>query len=187
MKKYIFGFLLIGTFVSYVVYIQMNGGIEQKPSVVVVGNTTTTSPTSTIVPPPFFEDDDVIIPSTPTQPAVTTPPPTQKPVPAPTPSTKPTTKQTYTDGSFTGAVADAYYGNVQVKVIIQNGKITDVQFLDHPQSRGRSIQINTYAMPLLQQEVIQAQSANINTVSGASATSGAFIQSLTSALAQAKI
>ncbi len=192
MKKYIFGFLLIGTFASYVAYVQLNGGLEQKPSIVVVGNlnTTTTSPSpvSAYVPPPKFDnkEDGGYIPTTPT--------PTPTPTPIPTP-TVPTMMQTpmpmrgriYRDGSFTGPVVDAYYGNVQVKAIITNGKITDVQFLDHPQDRGRSIQINNYAMPLLTQEAIQAQSANVNVVSGASATSGAFQTSLASALAQAKI
>ncbi len=91
----------------------------------------------------------------------------------------------YKNGSYMGSVADAYYGNVQVKAIISGGKITDVQFLDYPRDRGTSVRINSYAMPYLTQEAIQAQSANVNVVSGATATSGAFNESLASALAQA--
>ncbi len=93
----------------------------------------------------------------------------------------------YKDGSYTGSVADAFYGNIQVKAIISGGKITDVQFLQYPSDRRQSIEINSQAMPYLTQEAIQAQSANVNGVSGASQTSAAFIQSLQSALDQAKI
>ena len=93
---------------------------------------------------------------------------------------------TYKDGSYTGTQADAYYGYIQVKVVISGGKITDVQFLDHPSDRQESVAINTQAMPLLKQEAIQAQSAQIDGVSGATDTSQAFIESLNAALNQAK-
>lgn len=92
----------------------------------------------------------------------------------------------YKDGEFIGDSVDASYGNVQVKAIIKAGKITDVQFLSHPDGALNSVKINTRAMPLLTQEVIQAQSENVDTVSGASYTSKAFKESLNSALAQAK-
>ncbi|MCE9541798.1 FMN-binding protein [Candidatus Kaiserbacteria bacterium] len=91
----------------------------------------------------------------------------------------------YKDGTYTGVSAYAYYGQVQVQVKIANGKIADVTFLDYPQDRGTSRQINSYAMSQLTQEAIAAQSANVNGVSGASDTSEAFKQSLTSALSQA--
>jgi uncharacterized protein with FMN-binding domain len=71
------------------------------------------------------------------------------------------------------------------KAIVAGGKITDVKFLQYPNDNRTSISINSQAMPYLTQEAIQAQSANVNTVSGASATSGAFRQSLQAALAQA--
>ncbi len=93
----------------------------------------------------------------------------------------------YKNGSYTGSVADAYYGNIQVEVIIQSGKIADVVFLDYPQDRGTSIRINTQAMPLLKNEAIQAQNAQVDIVSGATATSEAFRESLVSALTQAKV
>jgi len=92
----------------------------------------------------------------------------------------------YKDGTFTGNSEDAYYGNVQIKAVISGGKITDVQFLQHPQDAARSLAINTLAMPNLTQEAIQAQSASVNVVSGATDTSNAFMQSLASALTQAK-
>lgn len=92
----------------------------------------------------------------------------------------------YKDGVYTGNVADAYYGNVQVKVAILKGKITDVQFLDYPHDRRTSVNINSQAMPDLKSEAIQAQNANVDIVSGATATSQAFRESLQSALAQAQ-
>jgi uncharacterized protein with FMN-binding domain len=91
----------------------------------------------------------------------------------------------YRDGTYTGSPADAYYGTVQVQVTVAGGKIADVTFLNYPQDRGTSRSINSYAMPQLTQEAIQAQSANVNGVSGASDTSAAFRQSLSSALQQA--
>ena len=91
----------------------------------------------------------------------------------------------FKDGQFVGAPADAYYGNIQVKAVIQGGKIADVQFLDYPQDRQNSVYINTQAMPLLKAEAIQAQSSKVDIVSGATDTSYAFIQSLASALNQA--
>jgi uncharacterized protein with FMN-binding domain len=93
----------------------------------------------------------------------------------------------YRNGTYTGNSADAYYGYIQVKAVITNGRLTDVIFLDHPQDRGTSIRINTYAMPILKSEAIKAQSAKVNTVSGASDSSAAFRESLANALAQAKI
>lgn len=92
----------------------------------------------------------------------------------------------YKDGSYTGSVADAQWGYIQVKAIISNGKITDVQFLQYPNERDRSIMINSYADPQLTSEAIAAQSANVDAITGATDTSQAFIQSLSDALSQAK-
>lgn len=93
--------------------------------------------------------------------------------------------QKYKDGTYTGQPADAFYGNIQVAVTIAGGKITAVKFLDYPHDNPNSMAINQQAMPGLQQEAIQAQSANVNIISGATDTSQAFVQSLTSALNRA--
>jgi uncharacterized protein with FMN-binding domain len=93
---------------------------------------------------------------------------------------------TYKDGQYTGTAADAYYGNIQVQATIQGGKLADVQFLQYPSDQHNSVEINSQAMPLLKQEAIQAQSANVNTITGATDTSQAFVQSLTAALTAAK-
>jgi uncharacterized protein with FMN-binding domain len=97
-----------------------------------------------------------------------------------------TSTTTYKDGSYTGNSSDAYYGSVQVKAIISGGKITDVQFLSYPKDRNYSAMINSQATPYLKSEAIKAQSANVDIVSGATLTSQAFVQSLQSALDQAK-
>ena len=92
----------------------------------------------------------------------------------------------YKDGAYTGSVADAYYGNVQVNAIVFGGKITDIKFLQYPNSQSNSVAINQQAMPYLQQEAIQTQNSNVQIISGATYTSQAFVQSLSSALSQAK-
>jgi|GEM_PF-2465572 len=101
------------------------------------------------------------------------------------PSVAPTQNGIYKDGTYTGNTAYAYTGNIQVAAIINSGKITDIRVMDGSQS-GTSKQINADALPVLRTETIQSQNANINAVSGATYTSAAYIESLTSALNQAK-
>lgn len=132
-----------------------------------------------------------LLPGSSTDPASTSRAPSSTSVPATTgttdtPSATSVPGALYKDGSYTGSVADAQWGYIQVKAIIQNGKITDVQFLQYPNERDRSVMINSYADPQLTSEAIQAQSANVDLVTGATDTSQAFIESLSNALAQAK-
>jgi len=101
-------------------------------------------------------------------------------------STSPAATTTYKDGQYTGSSSDAFYGFIQVEAVISGGKLTDVKFLQTPNDRDTSVMINSQATPILKQEAIQAQSANISGVSGATDTSQAFIQSLSSALRQAQ-
>ncbi len=96
------------------------------------------------------------------------------------------TSASYKNGTYNGSVQNAFYGNVQVQAVISGGKLTSVTFLQYPNDNPTSQYINSQAMPYLQQEALAAQSANVNGVSGASATSPAFIASLTDALNQAK-
>lgn len=104
--------------------------------------------------------------------------------PAPAPAPKP--KGQYVDGKYMGSAVYVYYGTVQVEAIVQGGKLTDVTFLQYPNDRSTSRYINSQAMPLLRQEALQAQNADVSGVSGASHTSGGFSESLANALAQAK-
>lgn len=92
----------------------------------------------------------------------------------------------YKDGAYTGSAADAIYGYIQVKATVKDGKLADVEFLQYPNDRRTSIEINSQAMPMLKQQALQVQSAKIDGVSGATDSTQAFIQSLGDALQQAK-
>ncbi|WP_217550458.1 FMN-binding protein [Streptomyces sp. GbtcB6] len=84
--------------------------------------------------------------------------------------------------TVTGDTVQTRWGPVQVKVTIKNGKITDVTALQYPSDNPRDQQINDYALPQLRSEALAAQSASIDTVSGATYTSQGYQQSLQSAL-----
>jgi uncharacterized protein with FMN-binding domain len=82
----------------------------------------------------------------------------------------------------TGTDEQFRYGDIAVKVTVQGSKITDVGIASLDEPDGRSAQIDSYAVPQLEQQVIAAESANIDGVSGATFTSQAFVDSLSSAL-----
>ena len=92
----------------------------------------------------------------------------------------------YKNGTYIGSVADAFYGNIQVQTTISNGKISNITFLQFPNDNRTSQYVNSQADPILAQEAIQTQSAQVDIVSGASASSQAFQASLADALSQAK-
>jgi uncharacterized protein with FMN-binding domain len=94
-------------------------------------------------------------------------------------------RSTYS-GQITGSAIDMPFGVVQVKVTFQNGAITDVTTLQAPNDNRHSLDITNYSTPRLRSEALAAQSAQINTVSGATYTSEAYAQSLQSALDQLK-
>jgi uncharacterized protein with FMN-binding domain len=87
-------------------------------------------------------------------------------------------------GTVTGQAVQIPFGTVQVQLTVQNGTITDVQALQMPSADRHSYAVSSYAAPQLRSEVLQAQSAQINTISGATYTSEGYIQSLQSALDQ---
>ncbi|MGF7228567.1 MAG: FMN-binding protein [Candidatus Saccharibacteria bacterium] len=165
MKKLVIGLAVFGTFVLYSLGIRDKSPVLSKP----VSLATIKTPSSSS--------------STSSTPASST---SSSPASSPSSTGTTTTTGTYKDGTYKGTSADAYYGNVQVSATISGGKITAVTFLDSPHTHDTSIVINQQAMPYLQQEAIQAQSANVQIVSGATFTSQAFVQSLSSALSQAK-
>jgi len=105
---------------------------------------------------------------------------------SPTATAAPATKGTSgaADATVTGPEVDMRFGPVQVQVTISGGRITDVVALQLP-SGGHSGRISQRAEPVLQEEALQAQSASIDTVSGATYTSDAYEQSLQAALDQA--
>jgi uncharacterized protein with FMN-binding domain len=88
-------------------------------------------------------------------------------------------------GTFLGSAYMTRYGAVQVSVTVKSGKITKVTVPVYPTQSFRDQQINSQAIPMLEQEVIVAQSSNINNISGASFTAQGFYMSLVSALGKA--
>lgn len=91
----------------------------------------------------------------------------------------------YRDGTYRGAVANAYYGMVQVEATIQGGRLVSVKAVRYPSDRQTSRRINRQALPMLQGEAISAQSAKVDIISGATLTSRAYRRSLDAALAGA--
>lgn len=85
-------------------------------------------------------------------------------------------------GTATGSVAQTRWGPVQVKITVSAGKITDVSAVQVPDGNRRDQEINDYAVPILRQEALAAQSAEIDSVSGATVTSDGYRESLQSAI-----
>lgn len=81
-----------------------------------------------------------------------------------------------------GRAVDTRYGLVQVQLVVSAGRIVEAVAIDYPQSNGEDQQINSSAIPLLQSETLSAQSAQIDTISGATYTSQGYMRSLQSAL-----
>jgi uncharacterized protein with FMN-binding domain len=114
------------------------------------------------------------------------------PTPSSTPSTTSSSSPSSTGSSgsgstsgtrtVTGESVDTRWGPVQVQVTKANGKITDVQAVVYPDNNPRDQEINAQALPILRQEALAAQSAQIDMVSGATVTSQGYLSSLQSAL-----
>jgi uncharacterized protein with FMN-binding domain len=119
--------------------------------------------------------------------ASTGPPGTTSTASAGTPATAAGTSPSSTSSttaSATGTDVAFRYGDVAVKVTVQGGKITNVAVASLNETDGRSVMIDSYAVPQLEQQVVAADSANIDGVSGATFTSEAFLNSLSSALSK---
>ena len=100
----------------------------------------------------------------------------------PTRSTRPSTSAPAKSLVVAGGVADTQYGPVQVEITVRGGRIAEARALQHPSGDGQTDQINAHAVPRLDQETTAAQSAHIDTVSGATFTSDGYRRSLQSAL-----
>ncbi len=126
----------------------------------------------------------VAVPSTP---QLSTPQPstpqllTPQPTTAPAPSASAAAPAGVTK-TIDGQVEQTQYGPLQVSVTFVDRAITAVTELQAPNDRGTSIEINQQAAPILEQEVLAAQSAKIDTVSGATYTSEGYAQSVQSAI-----
>jgi uncharacterized protein with FMN-binding domain len=101
------------------------------------------------------------------------------------PGTNPPATKKPTGGTLDGPVVQTRYGDVQVEVKLDGNRLTDVVPLALPNDRARSALISQYAEPILRSEALQAQSAQIDLVSGATYTSEGYAQSLQAALDRA--
>ncbi len=90
-------------------------------------------------------------------------------------------------GTYAGSVVQTRFGSVQVQITVQAGKITDVTALQLTDAERKSVQISNRAAPLLRDEVLQSQSADVQTISGATVTSDAYLNSLQAALDAANL
>jgi uncharacterized protein with FMN-binding domain len=186
-------------------------GLASSASAVVVAAKTTTSQSPAAVTPPAATPASSATPvakkrttskkSTKTHVAsrkvASTPRTTPRKTTAPTPmpaktvaaastpakAVQPTPANNGASGTFTGSAINVNYGIVQVQITVANGKITDARAIQAPS--GRSGQFSTYALPILRQETLVAQSSQIQGVSGASYTSYGWYTSLVAALAKA--
>ncbi len=86
------------------------------------------------------------------------------------------------DGTYPGSLVDTPYGTVKVSVTIRGGAISDVTALKLTDDGGRSVRISRDAAPILRSEVLKAQSANVDSVSGATFTTDGYLTSLQAAL-----
>jgi len=187
-KSALSGFVVL-TFIAYVIDQRLTAArqaLSTQPTDPAPSNPTASSPAQAGLNPSYYS-----LPAsggqTDTQPSQA-PQPSQPPAPTQVPPTQPqmVAQGQYKDGSYNGNVTDAFYGQMQVQAVIQGGKLAQVQILQYPHDRRTSQMINSQALPWLESEAIQAQSAQIDMVSGATLSSNAFIQSLQSALASAQ-
>jgi uncharacterized protein with FMN-binding domain len=107
--------------------------------------------------------------------------------PSATTNSGPTTPPSTATTTYQGSVAQTRWGPVQVQISVRSGKITKVTILQQPNGNRRDLEINDQAVPILIDETIQAQSANIDMVSGATVTSEGYLESLQAALDEAGI
>jgi len=98
------------------------------------------------------------------------------------PSSSATASTSSSGGTFTGNAVQTRYGAVQVEITVANGTITSAEAIQYPNSDRHDQQINAYAVPILNAEVVKAQSASIDAVSGATVTSNGYLESLQSAI-----
>jgi len=178
VRKIFLSAIVIISFITYAVFLRPKND-TQTPVIAptTIGKSKISfPPTAAPVPPtPTVQASQ---PTTLVQPTVTPQPVIPTAIPQP--------RGQFKDGTYAGSVADAFYGPIQVQVTVSGGRITKVQFLQSPNDRSTSIEINQQADPMLAQEAIETQSATVDIISGATQTSQAFNESMQSAVSQAK-
>jgi uncharacterized protein with FMN-binding domain len=157
------------------------GGSTPAAKTTTASATPTTVATKSATSKPVATKKATVTPTVTTS-ATETTQPTATATPTATKTTAPVTS-TVKDGTFTGPAVFVNYGTVQVKITVTNGKITDAVAVKAPS--GKNDRYTNMAVPILKQQTLHAQSANIQGASGASYTSYGWFKSLQGALADA--
>lgn len=202
MKKWLLSIFVIFTFASYVVYQRTNPGDKVSPE-----NVTKQPVVADFEKGGDRDDDDedededededddddgrnaIARVTKSTQERAPVVDPGTSTVQPTSPNVSSSTKTTgqYKDGSYTGKVTTTIYGDVQMRAVIKNGKLVNVETLQAPNGADTSIEIAKMALPVLKSEAVAIQSAQVDAVSGATQTSKGFKGSLADALTQAKL
>jgi uncharacterized protein with FMN-binding domain len=89
--------------------------------------------------------------------------------------------------TYDGDSVQTRWGPVQVRITVADGKITASEAIVYPDGNHEDQEINSFALPVLNQEAVQQQSADIDMVSGATVTSQGYLSSLQSAIDRANL
>lgn len=127
-----------------------------------------------VVTPPPHQRLALLPAALPSTNTTTTPPPSSTVAPTTTRKAPAPTGRHTVDGD----AVDTPYGPVQVAVVFSGNRIVDVQALRTPNDADRSVMLAQMAVPVLRQEVLSAQSAQVDSVSGATYTSEGYAQSV---------
>ena len=144
----------------------LTGGTDTLNTVGTVAATASTAATATTAPATSVAGDTL----TPVEPTTTV---------AAAPAT-------ILDGTYLGVADSNRWGSVQVQAVYSGGQLVDVQIVQYPDGDNKSVRINQRSLPTLISEAISSQSADVNTVSGATYTSVSYKVSLQSAIDAAK-
>ncbi len=183
MQKYILSALVIVAFASYAIYSNINpvstdliseNNVASSTVEVVVKQAPETIAKPVAVVPPKITTPAPVVPTT----------PASNPVVIPSVATLPT--GAFKDGTYTGTRTYNYHGYIQVEAVVTGGRLVAVNFLEYP-TKDESSRINRRATPILAKEAVSIQSSKVDTVSGATDTSGAFRKSLEAALVKARV
>ncbi|HEY5455916.1 MAG TPA: FMN-binding protein [Acidothermaceae bacterium] len=189
-----FGSVFVATVTGLVVLLSFKTTPAKAPRPVALSGST---PGASAVPDsstPASSAPASSVPASSPQPSLTTPtsaaaiaPSASAVTPPPKPTPKPSsTTKTVTGSAVTVGEGRRVFGVVQVRLTLTNGKITAVDPVQVPQNDGHSQDLSSYSIPKLSQQVLSAQSASIDAVSGATYTSEAYAQSVQAALDAAK-
>ena len=184
--------------VAYVAWQALAGGIARAGNAVpATTQPPTAAPTWALAQPTAVPAQPTAVPAQPTavpaqptavpaQPTAVPAQPTAVPTRVPASPTAATTgKGALHDGTWTSDAIQTNWGPIQVEMVVENGRITDVASIQYPQSRSRSLQISRYALPIYAEQVVSMQNARVNSVSGATQTARGFQQAVQAAIQKA--